>query len=91
MVNKGDPLSLKNCDDGNMSAIQDYRQHAKNYLEAIRNSRTDVGVWSPACVKHCFAHTYAFNSNKYTVNGITLYTALIKFIQQPKNAPWLMD
>lgn len=50
-----------------------------------------MGVWGPACVQHCYAHEWSYNSTNYEVNGFTLMEAINDFLSNPEKAPWLLD
>jgi len=61
-------------------------------LLEIKGNRKNVGVWSPSCAQHCFAHTIqSWNSPNYVVNGRTLNQAIKRFIDNPNEAEWLLD
>jgi hypothetical protein len=35
----------------------------------MEDSRTDIGIWAPACIQHGFSDTSAWLSNNYKVKG----------------------
>lgn len=61
-------------------------------MNKIKGNRKDVGVWGPACVQHGFSSPgTSYNTEYYTVNGLTLMKAIEKFLDNPNEAPWLLD
>lgn len=40
------------------------------YMKIMKNNRTDIGLWAPACVQHGFTHVSSFTDDNYLVKGI---------------------
>ena len=60
----------------------------------MKGGRKTVGVWGPACVFHAFLDQDSYDSSKFKVpdkTGLELYEAISKFLEDPDNAPWLLD
>ena len=88
------PYSLQNCNKTAIEDIEKYRRTAIQAIYKIKGNRKNVGVWGPACVQHGFLDEKSFKNQSYKVptdTGYKLYDAVTKFVEDPENAPWLLD
>lgn len=57
----------------------------------MKKVKSNVGLWSPACVQHGYSDEFWFNDEHYKVNGSKLSEAVQRFIDNPDNPEWLYD
>lgn len=74
-----------------MSEIERYRQGTREYLKTMKGNRSDIGLWSPACVQHGFSDERSFTDEHFKVKGVGLAEAVQRFLDNPTEAPWLVD
>ena len=63
-------------------------------IKQIKQDKSNIGVWGPACVQHGFTVYDSFTSDKFRVPsgiGLRLFEAIEKFLEDPNNAPWALD
>lgn len=56
--------------------------------------RKDIGAWGPACVQHGYISYSSVTSNSFRIpqeTGLTLNNVIDIFLNNPEQAPWLIE
>lgn len=69
-----DTLSLSQCTATQRSDIENYRSQLMSLIKETVASHQGWGVWSPACVWHCFCPLYTYTDPNYEVPELSWNT-----------------
>jgi hypothetical protein len=76
---------MENCNKESKQMLENGRH---KMIEIIRNSKaikTDIGAWLPSSISHGFLQTSSIlQDQNYSINGKTLYDALVDFTSKDK-------
>lgn len=60
----------------------------------MKNDRTNVGAWGPACVQHGYISYSSLTSSSFRIpsdTGLTLNDVIGIFLKNPEQTPWLIE
>lgn len=75
----GNSRSMRNCNETQKKGIIEMRNYTMKKLKKALRKKSNLSIFSPACVFHCFGSLQRM-TNEITVNNLTIDTVLSDFI-----------
>lgn len=72
--------TLTKCSEEKRKIITEMKNYSKTLLIETGKNKSNLSVWSPACIFHCYGNSYR-NSQRYQVRGITIDNIIGEFLE----------